>query len=307
MGDGPVLVTGAAGGWQGATGRKVAELLLARGQRVRAFVHGEDQRAGELRALGAEVVVGELREISSVLPALAGVRRAYFTYPVLDGLLDATAVFAAAAAEHGVERVVEASQLAAAPDAGTPRMRQHWVSERVFDQAGVGAVHLRAAVFHENLTVLVLLAGWRALRVPLGGRDTVVPLVAAADVARVAAGLLADPAPVPDPVVRLTGELRTVGAIVDAYSAATGQPLSYVDVPPDEWRAQALAAGGDPHTVEHLSKLWEIFRTTGPDHPLYRVTEAIERFGGRPPVTLPEFLAGHPGVPRGVDAAAPPP
>jgi uncharacterized protein YbjT (DUF2867 family) len=162
-------------------------------------------------------------------------------------------------------------------------------------------------VFHENLTVLVLLEGWRALRVPLGSRDTVVPLVAAADVARVAAGLLAGPAPVPDPVVRLTGELRSVGAIVDAYSEATGQPLSYVDVPPAEWREGALAAGADPHTVAHLDKLWEIFRTTGPDHPLYRVTEAIERFGGRPPVTLPEFLAGHPGPPRGVDAAAPPP
>jgi uncharacterized protein YbjT (DUF2867 family) len=38
MADGTVLVTGAAGGAQGQTGRHVSELLLAKGAKVRAFV-----------------------------------------------------------------------------------------------------------------------------------------------------------------------------------------------------------------------------------------------------------------------------
>ena len=48
------LVTGATA----HTGRYAVENLLAAGQRVRAFVHKEDERADELRKLGAEVVVG---------------------------------------------------------------------------------------------------------------------------------------------------------------------------------------------------------------------------------------------------------
>jgi len=52
-----VLVTGAAGGQQGKTGRRVTELLRARDIPVRAMVRTDDDRAEYLRGLGAEVVV----------------------------------------------------------------------------------------------------------------------------------------------------------------------------------------------------------------------------------------------------------
>ncbi|MBF8184665.1 NAD(P)H-binding protein [Nonomuraea sp. K274] len=280
-----ILVTGAAGGPQGGTGRQVVDLLLERGAAVRAFVRSDDERAAELRKRGAEVVVGDLREISSVRPAMRGVRRAYFTYPVTAGLLDATGAFAAAAREEGVERVVEVSQLDASPEAGTPRMRRHWVSEQVFDWAGVGAVHLRAAVFFENLAVAVQGAGGR-LALPLGSPDTLIPLVASSDVARVASGLLLDPGPA-DPVCLLTGQMAGAGEAADAFG------VDYADLPPEEWEARALDLYGDPVAVEHLSHLWAIFRFIGSGHhPLYGVTESIERIGGRPPVTLREFTAG---------------
>src|SRR5690242_20429613 len=108
---GLALVTGAAGGNQGATGRKVAEMLLERGIAVRALVRSLDERAEQLRAAGAEVVAGDLRDIGEVAPALEDVDRVFFTYPVLDGLLDATAAMAAAARSAGVTRLVEVSQL----------------------------------------------------------------------------------------------------------------------------------------------------------------------------------------------------
>ncbi|MFG2007380.1 NAD(P)H-binding protein [Spirillospora sp. NPDC048911] len=281
-----ILVTGAAGGTQGSTGRLVAQTLLERGHPVRAFVHTDDHRAADLRKLGAEVVTGDLREIADVLPALKGVRRAFFTYPVTEGLLDATAAFAAAAREHNVERLVEVSQLAAEPDANTHRMRQHWLAEQIFDWAGIGAVHLRAAVFFENLDVLIRLSGRNELAAPLGGPDTLLPLIAGADVARVAVGLLDDPVPEVDPICRLTGEMLTVAEA----AAAFGVP--YVDVPPDDWERGALASYGDPDTVRHLTKLWEIFRFLGPnDHPLFRVTEAIEHYGGHPPTPLHTYTS----------------
>lgn len=59
----PILVTGAAGRI-GSVGRSVTELLLARGFRVRAQVRVDDERATRLRALGAEVVVGDLLDLT---------------------------------------------------------------------------------------------------------------------------------------------------------------------------------------------------------------------------------------------------
>jgi hypothetical protein len=40
----PILVTGAAGGSQGSTGRRIAVLLLQKSISVRAFVHTLDAR-----------------------------------------------------------------------------------------------------------------------------------------------------------------------------------------------------------------------------------------------------------------------
>ena len=65
-----VLVTGAAGGQQGKTGRHLSEMLLARGVPVRAFVHKSDERSDRLRALGAEVVEGDFLDFPSVQHAV---------------------------------------------------------------------------------------------------------------------------------------------------------------------------------------------------------------------------------------------
>ncbi|MFI9503871.1 NmrA family NAD(P)-binding protein [Nocardia sp. NPDC052566] len=281
----PILVTGAAGGQQGSTGRRVVELLLGRGLSVRAMVHADDARADALRGLGAEVVAGDLREIADTRPALQGVRSAYFTYPVVDGFIEATGAFAAAAKEAGVERVVAVSQLASGPQALTPRMRQHWVAEQILDWAGIGAVHLRAAVFFENIALLARTGDPAELAMPMGPPETVLPLIAGQDVARVAAGILADPARPVDPVVLLTGEVMSIAAVADTLG------VTYRDVPPDAWHRWALDFYGSAHPAEHLSKLWEIFRLLGEGTGLYHVTDTIHRHGGHPPTTLAEFAA----------------
>jgi NAD(P)-dependent dehydrogenase (short-subunit alcohol dehydrogenase family) len=125
----PVLVTGAAGGQQGSTGLLVTRLLLERGQAVRAFVHRDDERAARLRTLGAEVVTGDLREITSVLPAVRGVRRAFFTYQVTGGLLDAAGAFAAAARQEGCN--------------GSSRCRS-WPHRRMLPLPGCGSTGWRS-------------------------------------------------------------------------------------------------------------------------------------------------------------------
>ena len=92
MSESPILVTGAAGGRrqgpsaQGSTGFHVTRLLLERGEPVRALVHRFDERSDELRALGAEVVVGDLLELPSVRAAVDGVTRGYVTYRLQDGI-----------------------------------------------------------------------------------------------------------------------------------------------------------------------------------------------------------------------------
>src|ERR1700722_19508760 len=126
MSDKLVLVTGAAGGRQGQSGRHLTELLLARGVPVRAFVHQIDERSDRLRSLGAEVVEGDFLDFPSVERAVRGVSTVYFAYPVQAGLLDATAIMAAAARKAGVTRLIDMVMLLSSPDAPAPRARQNY-------------------------------------------------------------------------------------------------------------------------------------------------------------------------------------
>src|SRR5215470_10262254 len=95
----PILVTGAAGR-VGAVGRTVATMLCERGLPVRALVRREDERANVLRAIGAEVLVGDLTDGADVDRALEGCRRMFFGMSVSSPYLEATVIAAAVAREQ---------------------------------------------------------------------------------------------------------------------------------------------------------------------------------------------------------------
>ena len=90
------LITGAGGGI-GSVSRRVVEQLLGHGEAVRAMVHRDDSRADALRALGAEVFVGDLTNPVDVGAAMFGIGRMFFNMSISADYLEATAVVCAAA------------------------------------------------------------------------------------------------------------------------------------------------------------------------------------------------------------------
>jgi len=290
----PVLVTSAAGGRQGKTGRHVSEMLLKRGIPVRAFVHKIDERSDQLRALGAEIFEGDFLDVRSVKRAVQDVSSVYFAYPVQDGLLDATAAMAVAAREAGISRLVNLVMLQSSVDAPTPRMRQNYLSEQVFEWAGVGAVHVRATVFYENLgsQVRLSLPAQGAVRLPWGKESTVLPLVAAEDVARVAVGLLTSPSLMAGTAYPVIGTVISLKEIIATFGRVLAKDVRYEEISDDEWRRDALARGYNAHALEHLSALWKALRAAGldPERARFAVTDTIEKLGGARPKTFEAFL-----------------
>jgi uncharacterized protein YbjT (DUF2867 family) len=298
----PILITGGAGGTQGSTGRLIASLLLEQGIPVRALVHKLDARSDGLREQGAEVVAGDLLNSASVEAAMRDVKRAYFTYPVTDGLLEAATIFAAAARDAALELVVNNSQFQGRP--GDPAFRdlrhaasfrnlQHRLADRIFDWAQVGAVHLQAPPYYENVRALVSrsVTEQNTVYLPWGEDTTVIPLVGAQDVSRVASALLADPGVPPQSAYALVGETPTVREMIQALGRAIGRPIRYVAITDEEW-ANAVKERLGPHALDHLSHLWQTFRK-GEDR--YQTTDAIRMVTGRNPQTLEEFFRQNAG------------
>lgn len=293
----PILITGAAGGQQGSTGRIVAGLLLNQGIPVRAFVHRLDARSEELRQLGAETVVGDLLDPASVHAATQGVRRAFFTYPVTDGLLEAATIFASTARDAGMELVVNNSQFQGIPDepefrdlrlAPSFRNLQHRLADRIFDWAQVGAVHLQAPPYYENVRALVSrsVAEQNAAFLPWGDGDAVIPLAGAEDVARVAATLLAGPGAPSEKLYPLVSETPTVRQIVETLAQAIGRPVRYVPITDQQW-ADAVKERINPHALDHLSHLWQYFRNS---KEWRQATNTVREVTGRNPQTLEDFF-----------------
>jgi uncharacterized protein YbjT (DUF2867 family) len=294
----PILVTGAAGQargddaaarrrvQQGATGRRMTEDLLKLGYEVRAFVRVEDDRAAELRELGADVHVGDLRDITAVTAAMKGVKRAYFNYPVMEGMLEAVSVFASVARDEHVQRVIDVSMLAASTDPEvTPHMRRHWVAEQVFSGLIPESVHLEATVFYENMGVAVGNGGGRELPLPLGPAETEMPLVASADVARVGLALMTADEITVEPVVTLIGEVLPIGEVAKTFG------VPYENVDPDEWRSRGANLYHGPASIEHLSSMWEMFKVFGAAPGMFQPTDDIEKITGVPAISLKEFVA----------------
>lgn len=287
-----VLVAGAGG-----VGRIVLDQLRAQDVPVRAMVRRDDDRAGELRVLGAEVVIGDLTRPESVAAALKGVGRMYFGMSVSPDHLLAATVVATVAREHGkLDGLVDmsqmtVSQMTATSTAESHHQRLHWLAERVLDWSGLPVVHVRPTVFLDNPLFTTLAA--RSIResgtlaLPFGtGRTSP---VAVDDVARVVATVLRDPTPHVGGVYELTGPrtLDMVG-VAEEFSRALGRSVSYVDVPLDRWRAEVLAkAGLPPHTEQHIATMARLHRENRYD----RATDDVERLTGVPAQTVEAFVA----------------
>jgi len=293
----PILVTSAAGGTQGKTGRHVAEQLLARKVAVRAFVHRIDERSDRLKELGAEIFLGDFLDVRSVQKAVRGVSSIYFAYPVQDGLADATAAMAYAAREEGVSRLVNLVMYQSSTEAPTPRMRQNFLSEQVFQWAGVGPVHIRATVFYENVARLVHLSlpAQGAIRLPWGRENTLLPLVAAEDVARIAVGLLTSSSWAAGTAYPVIGEVVSLKEIVAKFARVLDRDVHYQEITDEQWKTEALARAWNAHAVEHLSSLWKSLRAAAiaPEAGRFAATDTIEKIGGAQPKTFEQFVREH--------------
>jgi NAD(P)H dehydrogenase (quinone) len=287
--EGKVLVTGATGD----TGRATVDELLARGHKVRGLAHKPDDRSKRLQERGVEVVFGDLLDFGQVRSALSGVQRAYFVYPIRPGILQATAYFAQAAREAGVDGIVNMSQKSAREDAKSHAATDHWLSERVFDWSELNVAHIRPTYFAEWLLYLAPMIKAGLLHVPFGtGKHAP---IAAEDQGRVIAGILENPAAHRGKTYPLFGPVEyTYRQIAEVLSRVLGKPVEYKQVEFQVFQ-QTLQAGGRASTVGN-SFLFQHLQEVAIDHQngIFEGTNnLVEKIGGRPPMTLEEFVSKH--------------
>ena len=263
----PVLVTGATGR-HGGTGAHVVRRLREEDRDVRVLARTRGDRTAALEALGAEVVIGDLQDRRTIVPALQSVAQAYFTYPIDAGVGGAAANFAAAAEESGTSPRTVVMSMGPAHPSG--RGRDQWLAEEVLRWAGLDLLVLRVAAFHENVLAI-------------NGRDAAEPAVAA----------LLHPERFDGPGCHPAGaEELTHHEIAAVLAERLGRPVRFEPVTAEQRRAELVALSEVEDVVNadmagHITAVAERVAvhgsTTAADE------NGLARLIGRTPVTFREY------------------
>jgi NAD(P)H dehydrogenase (quinone) len=276
-----ILVTTA----NGDTGRPMVDRLVEEGLRVRAMVRKDDERAQQLRDKGVEVVFGDLLTFRDVRNALTGVQRAYFNYPVGEGLVEAAVMFAQAAKEQDIELIVNMSHIQSRPYARSKATQNHWLAEQVFDWSGVPTTHLRITFFMQWLLYVSDLIRYGRYVMPYDSDSRFAP-IAASDIALTAARIFARPEEHGGRTYTLTGPVEySHGELAAEVSRVLGKDLPYEQVTVTTF----LELIGQPDDRAKL-KHFEAVTIDQREGLLAGVDGSARTIVGQPLVTVEEFI-----------------
>ncbi|HTF68020.1 MAG TPA: NmrA family NAD(P)-binding protein [Edaphobacter sp.] len=275
------LVTGATGD----TGRPTVKLLREKGYRVRALARREDQRAQDLRNLGAEVVIGDMLNLNDIRQAIKGATGAYFVFPLADGLVEASVIFAQAAKEENLGLILNMSQKQSRPFAHSPATTKHWLTEQVFNWSGVPSVHLRVTFFAEWLLYIAHLIRQGRYVVPFDAESRFAP-IPASDIARVISGTLENPAKHAGATYHLHGPVEySHQEIAGVLSKTLNKSILFEQVTVPEF-LKLLGMEGDKAKQAHF----EAVRIDQQEGLLAGTDSMGTEIIGQPLMTLEEFI-----------------
>ena len=254
-----ILVTGSAG----KTGRAILQVLLAKGESVRALVHRPDH-IPPMRSLGVQdVVMGEMRNVQDMERACDRIRGVYHICPnVSPDEVTIGQTIIAAAQSAGVEHFVFHSVL----HPQTEAMPHHWKKLRVEEQliqSGLPYTILQPAVYMQNI-----LASWESIcdqgiyPVPYP-EETCLSLVDLMDVAQAAAIVMTEPGH-QNATYELVGthglSQNEIAAILSKYFH---KPVRIRVISLSEWEQQARFRGLGDYQIDALTRMFRYYAQYG--------------------------------------------
>lgn len=200
--------------------------------------------------------------------------------------LDQHRTFIDAAASAGVGHIVYTSFAGAARDAIFTLARDHWATEQHILTSGISHTFLRDNFYIDLLPELV--GEDDVLRGPAG--DGRLAAVTRADVARVAATVLKDPAAHSKATYTLTGpEALTFSEVIQIISEVSGRKVTYHD----ETVEEAYASRRRWEAPQWQYDAWVSTYTAIAAGELAHVTDDVRTVTGNEPESLRQYLQSH--------------
>ena len=282
-----IVITGATG----QLGRAVVENLVKRIPANRVGVSVRDpKKAADLGALGVRVRRGDFDEPESLRHAFEGAEQVLIVSSNAratggDPLAQHRAAIAAARAA-GARRVVYTSHMAASASSAFPPMLDHAATEALLAESGLAWAALRNGFYAASGVMLMGDAlGTGVVEAPADGK---VSWTAHADLAEVAAVVLADEGRFDGPTPPLTGPQALDLADLAALAAeVTGRPVRRETISDEELKAKMAARGAPAEATVITLGLFAASR----NGEFAALDPALERLLGRRPTGVRDVIA----------------
>ena len=273
-------------GGTGRIGGYAAKLLAGRGVPVRAVVRNPDAARGSVPT-AVELVQGDLSQPATLPAAVDGADAVLLVVPVSPQQADLEAnLVRAVMVANPAALIVKVSGLGTAADSPVDSGRRHAQTESLIRGSGLPFVFLHPQYFMQNLVFQIEPARSQGvIRAAVG--DTPIAMIDAADIAAVAARLLAGEVDRNGQTLRLTGpqSLRYTDVAAE-LSARLGRRVVYKPQTIDELRAQLEQAGQPAWHVRLVCQFNRAFA----DGMAAEVSDAAAGVLGRSPRTLAAFF-----------------
>jgi len=278
-----ILVTGASG----KTGTEVARRLSAARAPFRALVRSAE-KGQPLAAMGAEVVLGDLADETSVRHALDGISKAVLIMPNGEDQQALETRFTDLAVEAGVKHLVYLSSIESVPENKNPITQMHVAVENHIRQSGIGWTLIRPSFFMQIFVSSAPAIRERGELVMPTGQGTVAT-TDLRDVAEVIELVLTTEGHT-GKSYDLTGpELLTLGDCAARFTKVLDREVRHIDPPLEQFAERLRAVGLPEWRTLAVCKEFEAIQRGIIDHTTPTVAELL----GRPPRSLEQFIADH--------------
>jgi uncharacterized protein YbjT (DUF2867 family) len=231
---------------------------------------------------GLEGVIMDYAKPETIRPALQGVEKIFLVGPPVRDLPAMEASFIKEVRAAGGKHIVKLSALG-----GRESMfpSGHRNSEENIEAAGLPYTFLRPNGFMQNL-VNYNASTIRSENAFYGCQGNgAVSIVDIRDIAAVAVIVLAATGHEGKSYALTGGEALTNGQVAEKISRVAGRKISYVDLPPAEFKKALLSAGTPEWSADALLDLQRLYR----EGKASAVTNDVEQLTGRKPITFDQF------------------
>jgi uncharacterized protein YbjT (DUF2867 family) len=248
-------------GGTGHIGASVAKTLLKKGEQVTITTHN-DKHADEWEKRGVSVAIVDVHDTDELRKVFKTGERVFLlnppAVPSTDTVTEEKKTVASlinALKDSGIEKIVAESTYGAQPGDGIGDLGVLYEMEQKLKEINIPVTVIRGAYYMSNWDASLKTAKEEGIIHTFYPIDFKLPMVAPADIGKVAADLLTEP-------IEKTGlyyvegpEMYSSADVAKAFSATLGKPVKAVETPEAEWLSALKKMGFSDEAASSMAAM----------------------------------------------------